>query len=71
MQIKQKIIVNFKSVKLHILCEIQYLLIFIEYINYYVILTNIILFMSQIKVLYSKNTKKIIFYLSSIECFFQ
>ena len=49
----------------------SYLLIFIEYINYYVILTNIILFMSQIKVLYSKNTKKIIFYLSSIEFFFQ
>ena len=71
MQIKQKIIVNFKSVKLYILCEIQYLLIFIEYINYYVILTNIILFMSQIKVLYSKNTRKIIFYLSSIEFFFQ
>lgn len=43
---KQKIIVNFKSVKLHILCKNQYFLIFIENINYYVIITNIILFIA-------------------------
>ena len=41
-----------------------------NYFNYYGILTNIILFMTKIKVLRSKNIKKILFYLFSIEFFF-